>query len=109
MVRFKPEVRIFTWCLELHCIFLNASMWSTRTGVGVHISSIDDGKHGATTLHGLGLAVDMNVDTFEAVQLESLYQYMRKTMPKEYDVIFEVDHVHVEWDAKRPEMRMVKT
>lgn len=106
MISFKPEVRIEYWRWELMPILLNASMWSTKMKVGVHISSIDDSQHGATTLHGLSLAVDMNVDSYKPDDRESLYQYLRKTIPVGYDVICETDHVHIEYDPKRPEMRL---
>lgn len=106
MISFKPEVRIVNFNPDLCCILLNASMWSNRNNVGVHISAIDDGTHGPTTFHGLSKAVDMNVDTFNPKDRESLYQYMRMCMPEGFDVIAEDDHVHVERDPKRPEMRI---
>ena len=81
-------------------------MWSSRAGIGLHISSIDDGPHCATTDHGLSLAVDMNVDTMKLEDREALYQYLRKVMPRDFDVICESDHVHVQWDIHRPEMRL---
>lgn len=113
MIHFKQEVEIRSFSYALMPIFINASMWSDRTGISVHISSIDDGAHPGsttnTTDHGLSLAVDMNVDTLKPADLENLYQYLRKTMPRDYDVIAETDHVHIQWDVHRPEQRIKNT
>jgi hypothetical protein len=106
MIRFKPEVFIKTWTPFLECALLNISMWSNKAQIGVHISSIDDGTHGTTTLHGWSLAIDFNVDTMKQEDREAMYQYLRRHMPQYVDVICESDHVHMEWDIHRPEMRM---
>jgi len=108
MIRFETNVRIAQWTGAFEAIFLNSSMWSNRSGQGVVINSIDDGKHGTDTLHGLSLAVDLDTEGDDPKDLESLFQYLRRTMPAQYDVIFEGDHVHVEWDVKRNESRIPK-
>jgi hypothetical protein len=109
MLRFKPEVRIHWFNLELFTILLNASMWSNKTGITVEINSIDDGKHGDPTFHGLSKAADLDTVGDNPGDLESLYQYMRRVMPAGYDVIHEADHIHVECDPKRPESRVKKS
>jgi hypothetical protein len=110
MIHFKPEVQIGFFRTQLLCMLLNASMFSNRTGINLHVSSIDDGTHPGsatnTTDHGLSLAMDLNVDSGKAEDREALYQYLRKVMPRDYDVIAETDHVHVQWDIHRPEQRI---
>lgn len=110
MIHFKPEVEIHWFSWQLFEVLLNASMWTNRTGINAHVSSVDDGSHpgsaGNTTDHGLSLAVDINVDSLKPADLENLYQYLRKLMPRDFDVIAETDHVHIQWDIHRPEQRI---
>jgi len=67
----------------------------------VYVTSIDDKQHGATTLHGWSLAVDLGVAGNVVAQLEKLHGFLARYLPLEYDVILERDHVHVEFDTHR--------
>ena len=106
-LRFKPEVRI-GYCEErLTRVLEIASVWSLRTRVDVEINSINDGAgvHAPTSLHPFDLAVDLDTVGDTPADLDLLAEFLRRWLGREYDVVFEGDHVHVEWDARRPPLR----
>lgn len=106
MLRFEANVRIYWFSADLLPILLNASMWSNKTAIGVVVNSIDDGKHGKNTRHGLSNTVDLDTEGDKPADLENLFKYMVATMPDGYDVIHETDHLHVERDVHRQEFRL---
>ena len=76
-------------------------------GVPLVLTSVTDGKHRAVdTLHPKGYAFDcrlpskysthgtINTDVFRSLQIE---------LGPEWDVVLEVDHIHVEYDPKPKE------
>lgn len=100
-IRFKPEVRIRLFNEHIYVALLQANLWSLLTNVDVEINSCDDSAHGADTLHGQSLALDIDTVGDKLTDLVSLYNYLRRNLSKEFDVINENDHVHVEWDTHR--------
>lgn len=108
MLRFLPTVRIRRCYYRLSLVLDIASDWSCQTGIDVDVNSVDDGVHGAGTLHGRSLAIDFDTDGDRAPDLESLYEHMRVQMPAGYDVLHERDHVHVEYDVHRPPLKLQK-
>lgn len=107
MLRFKPDVRIAELTDQLVAVLRVSAVWSTRANVGVEINSIDDDttppRQGS--LHGDSLAVDVDTVGDKGDDLEALDRFLRRRLPAEYDVVFEGDHVHVEWDTHRPARR----
>jgi hypothetical protein len=103
MLRFKPEVRIRDFTPQLAALFAAASQWSLVARVDVEINAVDENTaiHMAGTLHGWSLAAD--VDTVGDVRADTrdLAEYLRHKLPREWDVLFEGDHVHAEWDMHR--------
>ena len=103
MLRFRPDARIGFFTDQLAELFRAATVWSSRRRVDVDVNSINDPAPDrvATSLHNFDLAVDFDTDGDRAPDLESLEEYLRATLPPQYDVVFEGDHIHVEWDARR--------
>lgn len=103
-LRFKPEVRIVYLNSYLTHVFEAACLWSLRSRVDVEVNSVDDGAgvHLATSLHGWSLAVDLDTVADKPNETRELAEYLRRALPAGYDVIFETDHVHVEYDTHRP-------
>jgi hypothetical protein len=58
-----------------------------------------DGKHGATSYHYQGRALD--VRRWNVPDIESLAARIRALLPKYYDVIVEKTHLHIEADTKK--------
>lgn len=107
MLRFKPEVRISRLHDRLAVVLETACVWSLRSRVDVEINSIEDGAaiHMPTSLHAFGLAIDIDTVGDKPADLQSLAEFMRVWLEPIYDVVFEGDHLHVEWDAHRAPLR----
>lgn len=107
MLRFKPEVRIGYFQPMLYHILEAATLFALRHRIDVEVNSINDGQavHRAESLHGFDLAVDLDTVGDRAPDLELLANELRRVLHPQYDVIFEGDHVHVEWDARRGPLR----
>jgi hypothetical protein len=103
MLRFKPAVRIRMLTPQLVEMLAAAAVWSEQTRVDVEINSINDGDtiHQHDSLHGYDLAADLDTVGDKDADLQLLWRFLRRVMPPQYDVVFETDHVHVEWDARR--------
>jgi hypothetical protein len=103
MIQFKPEVRIARFTSRLATVLEHAAAWSLISRVGVEVNSVNDGPgvHMATSLHYFDLAVDLDTVGDKAGDLQQLAEYMRRWLDPQYDVVFENNHVHVEWDAHR--------
>ncbi|MCA1834332.1 MAG: hypothetical protein LC750_16680 [Actinobacteria bacterium] len=103
-IQFKPEVRIVELTAAIADVLVLAGRWSLRANVGVEVNSIDDGAgvHQAGSLHGSSLAIDLDTVGDRPADLEALAEWLRRTLPAGYDLVYEGDHVHVEWDPHRP-------
>jgi hypothetical protein len=81
--------------------------WSAVERVEVEINSIDDLAPGrtATTLHGLGLAIDLDTASEKRADLEELAAFLGRSLDTSYDVLMEGTHVHVEYDTHRGKLK----
>lgn len=67
------------------------------------ITSAKDGKHGPNSLHsrdGICRALDLRTNMLSIDQLNNIGIDLKFSLGKQFDVIVEDDHVHVEWDLK---------
>lgn len=82
-----------------------ASRWSCTSGVDVEVNSVNDSheRHSPASLHPFDLAADLDTIGDTTVDLKSLFVFLARTLPPQYDVLFEGDHVHVEYDTRRGE------
>lgn len=103
MLRFKPEVRIGVHNAQLAGALYHASMWSLQSRVDVEVNSVNDGDtiHKKDSLHGYDLAVDLDTVGDKTDDLHRMWLYLRRVMDPSWDVVFEGDHIHLEWDARR--------
>lgn len=110
-VRFKPEVRIGWLDDRLACVIAGACVWSLRNRIDVEINSIEDGAavHMPTSLHAFGLALDVDTVGDKRADTLALGEWFRRTLPPQFDVVFEGDHVHVECDYHRPPLTSTVT
>jgi hypothetical protein len=101
MLQFKGSVRI--GCLDgrLGDVLTECCLWSHRSKVDVEVNAIEDGTHMAGSLHGFGLAIDLDTVGDKRADLKLLHEWLRRRLHPQYDVVLEGDHVHVEWDAHR--------
>lgn len=67
-------------------------------GFPSRLTSSVDGKHSVHSLHYRGLAIDIGIIGVDArIVYDRLYDILH---PLGFDVIFERDHIHVEYDPK---------
>lgn len=64
------------------------------------ITSGSDGKHGVNSLHYKGLALDFRTRDLSPLEQQELKQMCLQDLGKDYDVVLEEDHLHVEFDPK---------
>lgn len=70
------------------------------TGADLVITSASDGVHSAGSRHYTGEALDIRVYTVDPGKRERLVRALRAVLGLNFDVVLEVDHVHVEFDPE---------
>lgn len=75
-----------------------AAVWSHRSDKVVILTSVNDHEHGPRSLHGKDWAIDLDVEGNATADLQRLSTYLRKHLGPEFDVVFEGNHVHVEFE-----------
>jgi hypothetical protein len=60
------------------------------------VTSVTDGKHMVGSFHYRGLAVDLRLP--EAHLASKVAQDLSQALGNEFDVVFEKDHIHIEYD-----------
>jgi hypothetical protein len=77
----------------------------------VTLSSGIDRKHGAKSLHYVGLALDITWDQFDSSTEESAGMQFAKQLAARlgslYDVVVHSDHIHIEYQPKNEISRRV--
>lgn len=105
MLRFitQPSGPVFLreFTAETATVFTWADRWSRGRGVAVDVNAIDNGTHGAGTLHGQSRAWDLDTEGDAPPDVRDLFDYLRAVLPPGFDVVNEGTHVHVEWQPKR--------
>lgn len=65
------------------------------------ITSGLDGVHGKGSLHPKGKAFDFRTNDWPAGKHEQITTEIRKALGPQYDVVYEGDHCHIEWEGPR--------
>ena len=101
-MKIKPGVRIFGIRPELVLAFHIADKIFEKYGIELVITSVIDGKHSKGSLHYIGAAGDMRTrDASEAVS-RSITRDLKEALGDDFDVIFEGNHIHMEFQPKLP-------
>ncbi len=66
----------------------------------VWVTSCVDGKHKRGSLHYVGYAVDLRVWAIKEKDRESFTERLSDYLGDEFDCLFELDHIHVEFQPK---------
>jgi len=66
-------------------------------GLDCVVTSTNDGKHKANSLHYKDLAFDLRSRTLTKSQIDYVVAKAKSALP-DFDIIFEGDHIHVEYD-----------
>ena len=64
------------------------------------ITSGDEGKHKPNSLHYVGLALDFRSREMTAVKQIKVISEARAALGRDFDVVLEPNHIHVEADPK---------
>lgn len=91
----KLQPQIVLGLISIHAI------WDRYTlGFPLTITSGSEGTHKAGSLHYVGRAVDIRTSCLSEPQLKPLVTLFRNALGNDFDVILEVDHIHIEYDPK---------
>ena len=67
------------------------------------VTSLVDSKHSVTSLHYAGAAADLRTRNLPSSADPALIaSEIKKRLTKDYDVIAESDHIHLEWQPRQP-------
>lgn len=68
------------------------------------LTSVLDGVHSANSKHYSGNAVDLRTRTLPDPRQngQALANQIGENLGREFDVIFEGDHIHIEYDPRKP-------
>lgn len=100
MLSFKPGIRlnnlqpqIILGLLAVHSIY-------EEYGYELVITSVSEGKHKIGSLHYSGCAVDLRINNIAKHDLSSIISSIKNALGSNFDVVWEVTHLHVEYDPK---------
>lgn len=93
-VKLNPSIAIENAMLDADAIS------KQFTGKEIVITSVLDGKHSRNSKHYTGNAFDIRVWIYTEYQITHLTRLIQKELGKDYDVVFEGDHIHIEYDPK---------
>ena len=74
----------------------------TSAGFDCVVTSISDGKHGRSSKHYIGNAADFRTSNIPQItsHINTLVTNLKESLGPQFDVVFEGDHIHVEYDPK---------
>lgn len=64
------------------------------------VTSCTDGKHKKGSKHYDGLAIDIRTRHLNVTEINNLVLWFKSRHDKQFDMVVEKDHIHVEYDPK---------
>jgi len=98
IVSIKPGVRVRGLSNEILLAIIIAESVFRETEQSMTLTSLTDGKHGQNSYHYTGDAVDIRLPG--DVTRDQVVSQLKKALGMDYDVILEIDHIHIEYDPK---------
>jgi len=80
-------------------IYKAGLQWQHEGHESITITSARDGQHMDGSLHYDGAAVDLRI--WGIADPTATADRLRRDLPREFDVILEADHLHLEFDPAR--------
>lgn len=91
LLKLKPPIlKALKVMLDLH----------TQLGKTLTVTSTNDGKHMKGSFHYKDLAFDMRIWYLSVSERKEMVAQASKILGKDYDIILEKTHIHVEYDKK---------
>lgn len=100
-MKLKPGVEIAVMQPALLEGILIAHEVYIKAGQPFTITSLTDGKHSAKSLHYKGRAFDLRTRDLKGATPQGMAMQLRAALPKNFDVVVEIDHLHVEADYRK--------
>lgn len=102
MIRVKEGVDISNLQPQMLLALYNAHELYRVRGADLWITSSREGKHMPGSLHYAGLAVDLRVWNLPHAERDgrAIATELGEALGRDYDVLYEGDHLHVEYDPK---------
>lgn len=101
-VSLKEGVRLVGLTPQLVLAILVVDGVATKHGVDCVVTSAADSTHKRGSLHYVGAAADFRTRELAAGVLSSFRDDVAALLGPDFDVVLEVDHLHVEWQPKTP-------
>ena len=102
MLFLKAGVRIAGMRPEILLAAVAAERVYEEAGHDFTITACVDGKHMAGSLHYAGAAIDVRTRDIPLADVQKLIARIKACLGDDFDVILEVDHIHIEFQQKRP-------
>lgn len=99
-MRLKEGVSVGGMGVEALLALVIAAEVYDSMGAELVVTSVKDGKHGEASLHYEGKAVDLRIHNLVPLDVPKVIEKLRKRLGREYDVVLEKDHIHVEFDPR---------
>lgn len=92
---------------SLHLLdgLLTACVVYTLRGFPFTVTSMEDSQHGLNSLHYSGNAADIRTRHVPVSQLPALHRALVDALGRDYDVVLEKTHIHIEYDPKTPRVK----
>ena len=101
-MRLKKNVNPIGIQAELLLALIIAERVYDEHGTELVITSLNDSYHSWTSLHYNGCAADLRVRDFPpSVKHADVAEQIKSRLTKDYDVIAEANHIHIEWQPRR--------
>lgn len=97
-MKIKPGVDLRGIQPEMAIAAVIAERVYAAQGAELMITSGVEGKHMAGSLHYKGMALDLRLPP--AAKIPATVLALRGSLAEQFDVVLEVDHIHVEFDPK---------
>ncbi len=101
MLFIKPGVRITGMRPEILLAAIAAERVYDEAGHDFTITACVDGKHMAGSLHYAGAAIDVRTRDITAADVQKLIARIKACLADDFDVLLEVDHIHIEFQPKQ--------
>lgn len=99
MVQFKDGVSVDGIKKEtIALIVILNTYFELRIGKELVVTSCTDGKHMKGSKHYSGYAIDIRIRHLTASEISKLIAWFKSLHEREYDMVVEKDHIHVEYD-----------
>ena len=100
MLMLKEGVKIDLMQPQIALAASIIEMCYREIGMECVITAGNDGQHMSESRHYAGKAIDVRTRTVPEGSLDHLVGRIRECLGKNYDVVLEGDHLHVEYDPK---------